>query len=135
MLQAFAQTTQNPPVPQTPPPGTFESLVALLTSPSATAFAWFATVASFILAIIPLLLYVKEKRSNQAMQQLVTEFQLAERVREGLARTQAEKKQMEKESEKLFEEIRSCPAPGSEDTELGVLMEPEVGHGEATVYT
>ena len=26
------------------------------------------------------------------------------------------------------------PAPGSEDTELGVLMEPEVGHGEAEVY-
>jgi hypothetical protein len=27
------------------------------------------------------------------------------------------------------------PAPGSEDTELGVLMEPEVRHGEAEVYT
>ena len=27
------------------------------------------------------------------------------------------------------------PAPGSEDTELGVLMEREVGHGEAKVYT
>jgi uroporphyrin-III C-methyltransferase/precorrin-2 dehydrogenase/sirohydrochlorin ferrochelatase len=27
------------------------------------------------------------------------------------------------------------PAPGSEDTELGVLMEPEVGHGAAEVYT
>ncbi len=27
------------------------------------------------------------------------------------------------------------PAAGSEDTELGVLMEPEVGHGEAEVYT
>ena len=27
------------------------------------------------------------------------------------------------------------PVPGSEDTELGVLMEPEVGHGEAEVYT
>ena len=27
------------------------------------------------------------------------------------------------------------PAPGSEDTELGVLLEPEVGHGEAEVYT
>jgi hypothetical protein len=27
------------------------------------------------------------------------------------------------------------PAPGSEDTELGVLMEREVGHGEAEVYT
>src|SRR3954471_9109805 len=26
------------------------------------------------------------------------------------------------------------PAPGSEDTELGVLMEPEVRHGEAKVY-
>src|SRR4051812_45589898 len=26
------------------------------------------------------------------------------------------------------------PAPGSEDTELGVLMELEVGHGEASVY-
>jgi hypothetical protein len=26
------------------------------------------------------------------------------------------------------------PAPGSEDTELGVLMGPEVRHGEAEVY-
>jgi hypothetical protein len=26
------------------------------------------------------------------------------------------------------------PAPGFEDTELGVLMEPEVDHGEAEVY-
>jgi len=26
------------------------------------------------------------------------------------------------------------PAPGSEDTELGVLMEPEVGQGETEVY-
>jgi hypothetical protein len=25
------------------------------------------------------------------------------------------------------------PAPGSEDTDLGVLMEPEVGHGETEV--
>jgi len=30
---------------------------------------------------------------------------------------------------------RNWPAPGSEDTELGVLMEPEVDHGEAEVYT
>lgn len=27
------------------------------------------------------------------------------------------------------------PAPGSEDTELGVLMGPEVGHGATEVYT
>ena len=27
------------------------------------------------------------------------------------------------------------PAPGSEDTELGVFMEPEVSHGKAEVYT
>ena len=26
------------------------------------------------------------------------------------------------------------PAPGFKDTELGVLMEPEVCHGEAEVY-
>ena len=26
------------------------------------------------------------------------------------------------------------PAPGSEDTELGVLMGPEVSHGETKVY-
>jgi len=26
------------------------------------------------------------------------------------------------------------PAPGSADTELGVLMEREVGHGETDVY-
>ena len=26
------------------------------------------------------------------------------------------------------------PAPGSEDTELGVFMGPEVGHGETEVY-
>ena len=31
-------------------------------------------------------------------------------------------------------ENRLWPAPGSEDTELGVLMELEVGHGEASVY-
>jgi hypothetical protein len=30
--------------------------------------------------------------------------------------------------------IVSWPAPGSEDTELGVLMELEVGHGETKVY-
>jgi hypothetical protein len=28
----------------------------------------------------------------------------------------------------------SWPAPGSEDTELGVLVELEVDHGEAEVY-
>jgi hypothetical protein len=30
--------------------------------------------------------------------------------------------------------MREWPAPGSADTELGVLMEPEVGHGETEVY-
>jgi hypothetical protein len=40
----------------------------------------------------------------------------------------------------LMEEITirvdaiSWPAPGSEDTELGVLIEPEVGHGAAKIY-
>jgi hypothetical protein len=37
----------------------------------------------------------------------------------------------------LIEAIKqqaTWPAPGSEDTELGVLMEPEVSHGETEVY-
>jgi len=34
----------------------------------------------------------------------------------------------------LFLRRIKWPAPGSEDTELGVLMEPEVGHGETEVY-
>jgi hypothetical protein len=34
----------------------------------------------------------------------------------------------------LRNEVTSWPAPGSEDTELGVLMELEVGHGETEVY-
>jgi len=33
------------------------------------------------------------------------------------------------------EQSTNWPAPGSADTELGVLMEPEVSHGEAEVYT
>jgi hypothetical protein len=33
------------------------------------------------------------------------------------------------------EQRDSWPAPGSEDTELGVSMEPEVDHGEAEVHT
>ena len=31
-------------------------------------------------------------------------------------------------------EIAVWPAPGSKDTELGVLMEPEVGDGETQIY-
>jgi HNH endonuclease len=31
--------------------------------------------------------------------------------------------------------MKIWPAPGSADTELGVLMEPEVSHGKAEVYT
>ena len=33
-----------------------------------------------------------------------------------------------------LESYDDWPAPGSEDTELGVLMELEVGHGETEVY-
>jgi hypothetical protein len=36
---------------------------------------------------------------------------------------------------RLFPNILYWPAPGSEDTELGVLMEPEVDHGTSEVYT
>jgi hypothetical protein len=40
-----------------------------------------------------------------------------------------------KNSDKEIGKLADWPAPGSEDTELSVLMEPEVGHGEAEVYT
>jgi hypothetical protein len=35
---------------------------------------------------------------------------------------------------KLLATLQNWPAPGFEDTELGVLLEPEVAHGEAEVY-
>jgi len=35
----------------------------------------------------------------------------------------------------FVKQTRNWPAPGSADTELGVLMEPEVSHGKAEVYT
>ena len=37
----------------------------------------------------------------------------------------------------IIKEIRNdfWPAAGSKDTELGVLMEPEVGHGTTEIYT
>ena len=43
----------------------------------------------------------------------------------------------DKRGEIVIAEPRSphWPAPGSADTELGVLMEPEVCHGETEVYT
>jgi hypothetical protein len=49
-----------------------------------------------------------------------------------LQRLQAEVAQNEKACEII--ESLAWPAPGSEDTELGVLLEPEVAHGEAEVY-
>jgi hypothetical protein len=33
-----------------------------------------------------------------------------------------------------IQDAADWPAPGSKDTELGVLMELEVGHGETAVY-
>ena len=35
---------------------------------------------------------------------------------------------------RLIKSLAVWPAAGSEDTELGVLMEPEVDHGEKAVY-
>ena len=35
---------------------------------------------------------------------------------------------------RLAQSSADWPAPGSEDTELGVLMELEVGHGETEIH-
>jgi hypothetical protein len=46
-------------------------------------------------------------------------------------------KSLEEENAKLKKFLAEAmwPALGSADTELGVLMEPELCHGEAEVYT
>jgi hypothetical protein len=51
-------------------------------------------------------------------------------------RNDAKKFQLAALSREIFHEkaASTWPAPGSEDTELGVLMELEVGHGETEVY-
>ncbi len=42
----------------------------------------------------------------------------------------------ESEDTASYHNLRAVwPAPGSEDTELGVFMGAEVGHGKTTVYT
>jgi hypothetical protein len=38
------------------------------------------------------------------------------------------------EARRIAANLAKWPAPGSEDTELGVLMGPEVSHGETKVY-
>ena len=59
---------------------------------------------------------------------------------EGLSASEARFEKAQKAFRKLRDnettsvEDKIWPAPGSEDTELGVLMELEVGHGEASVY-
>jgi len=52
-----------------------------------------------------------------------------------VSRALAEQPNVSSSPPEIVTEIANCwPAPGSEDTELGVLIEPEVGHGETEVY-
>lgn len=93
---------------QQPDAGTFvDHIITAFTSPSATAFAFFATVVGLILGAIPLFLYVKEAKSNEAIKQLAEEFNLNQKVRERLSETQAEKKSLEEESAALLKNIKS----------------------------
>ena len=50
------------------------------------------------------------------------------------AEAEAKRATAKAELEEIGKEISAWPAPGFKDTELGVLMEPEVCHGEAEVY-
>lgn len=65
-----------------------------------------AAIIGVVLAAIPLFLYFREKRSSEAMKQLVEEFQLAQKVRESLVHTKAEKQKLEVESKALFEDVK-----------------------------
>jgi hypothetical protein len=95
-------------VAQQPAAGTaIDHLIVALTSPSATAIGWVASLIGLILGAIPLFLYVQEKRSNEAIKQLAEEFNLNQKVRERLSETQAEKKVLEEESAKLLQNVQS----------------------------
>jgi hypothetical protein len=118
MQSAIAQVAQVPPDLPVPaastappvPPGFLDHLVTVLTSPSAAALGWVATVVGVIFGAIPLLLYFKEKRSNEAMKQLVEEFSLTQKVREKLSETQAERDMLEQESVTLLKNVRGFEA-------------------------
>ena len=56
------------------------------------------------------------------------------RAEETKRRAAEERQRQEAEKERQRREAE-WPAPGSEDTELGVLMELEVCHGETEVYS
>ena len=69
-------------------------------------------------------------------------IKLADCKRRTIGKHEGFRRFIDPEAQVLFEARRSTsswrvydwPAPGSEDTELGVLMELEVGHGETEVY-
>jgi hypothetical protein len=70
---------------------------------------------------------------------LAIEYFLAEAFRMIYGLAQFSQEEIDASHRELREVLRtlkipSWPAPGSEDTELGVLMELEVGHGETEVY-
>jgi hypothetical protein len=44
------------------------------------------------------------------------------------------RRKLEHSADIFVDQRNDWPAPGSEDTELGVLMELEVGHGETEVH-
>ena len=69
----------------------------------------------------------QEERTRAANQDLIASV---------LRRVAVEREVMQAVQFEYIREAKSYkwPAPGSEDTEFGVLMEPEVRHGEAEVY-
>ncbi len=87
-------------------------------------------IIAFLAAAIPIFLFVRS-----------ISFRRTTRINEGLR----EFKKQANLAVSIFLFLMVCavvfaagklawPAPGSEDTELDVLMEPEVGHGETEVY-
>jgi len=73
---------------------------------------------------------------EQAGREWRTDQQVAGSITHARELLEYELKETERFNAMIVKQTRHWwPAPGSADTELGVLMEPEVCHGETEVYT
>src|SRR5947209_10943469 len=107
MESALAQAVQTQTTPAPVPYGIYDQIITILTSPSGTAIVG---VTGIILGAIPLALYVKEKRSNEAIAQITEQFGLAQKIKESLDQTQAENKSLEEERAALLNNVRDFEA-------------------------
>ncbi|MGJ5081748.1 hypothetical protein [Bradyrhizobium sp. HKCCYLS3013] len=85
----------------------FNQIIAVLSSPSGTAIVG---VTGIILGAIPLALYAKERRSNEAIKQITEQFGLAQKIKATLDEAQAQNKSLEQERAALLDSVKDFEA-------------------------